>query len=83
MIISIVIICISMYTYMYIYIYTYEYLLAACAFKCHMLRTVRHLRQCSAIGNIIRSTLYILQRGVQWKQGVAILMVLYTILLYN
>ena len=27
--------------------------------------------------------LYILQRGVQWKQGVVIWMVLYTILLYN
>ena len=28
-------------------------------------------------------SLYILQRGVQWKQGVVICMVLYTILLYN
>ena len=27
--------------------------------------------------------LYILQRGVQWKQGVVIRMLLYTILLYN
>ena len=27
--------------------------------------------------------LYILQRGMQWKQGVVICMVLYTILLYN
>ena len=28
-------------------------------------------------------TVYILQRGVQWKQGVLICMVLYVILLYN
>ena len=29
------------------------------------------------------SFLYILQRGVQWKQGVVIYMMLYTSLLYN
>ena len=29
------------------------------------------------------ATLYILQRGVQWKHGVVIRVVLYTILLYN
>ena len=31
----------------------------------------------------VRASVYILQRGVQWKQGVVICMVLYTILLYD
>ena len=31
----------------------------------------------------MRAPLYILQRGVQWKQGVVVCMALYTCLLYN
>ena len=38
----------------------------------------------STLGSVLGPVLvYILQRGVQWKQGVVNYMMLYTILLYN
>ena len=40
-------------------------------------------RLCAADGGHQQARVYILQRGVQWKQGVVIRMLLYTILLYN
>ena len=38
---------------------------------------------CSEVGKVVAQLLYILQRGVQWTQGVVICIMLYTMLLYN
>ena len=43
----------------------------------------KHVRRCAFVNACVRVLLYIPQRGVQWKQGVVIYMMLYTSLLHN
>ena len=60
---------IHMYTYIYIYIYT------------HIHSSLQRLALALSSRDLMRLKIH--QRGVQWKQGVVICMLLYTSLLYN
>ena len=65
-------VCIYIYIYIYIYVYTYAYIDPAAQ---EILAALLQLREPGAWPDL---NLKIHQRGVQWKQGVVIYMMLHT-----
>ena len=78
--------CVYIYIYIYTYIYTHIHICIRTHNTLQALLVVYVSVEIIVHNNYVASlstSFYILQRGVQWKQGVVIRMLLYTILLCN